>query len=306
MNKLIIGTQTESTLNWTGVTSRNYLYDDMVITFKLPYSCSANPTLNLELFDGTTTGPIQIYSDKIYFAAGDEFHLTYSSVKDGRVGWYTKEVYDGDYGMPIFESWTSADNAQKYIANENITVVSGGHYVVRFAYGNTAVGPLTIRVNYAIAAPLYINDLPSSATNYAFDPGYYYLKYDGTNYYIRTDGKLNADITGTSNRAINDEDGNPISTTYYKAGGFAHVTGTLNSTSDWSSYVSYPSGFSFSNSQIISLEINYSNSWRMGVGISSSTINRTFAAMDSNGIRVYNNDSNLYSCPFRICLRKLS
>lgn len=302
----ITGTQTSATLNWTGKTTRTKLYDDMIISFKLPYNSGANPNLELSLYDGTSTGQISIYSDTTYFAANDEVQLTYSSKKDGRVGWYTKEVYDGQYKMPIFECYSSIYNSEKYIANDNITVTTGKQYIVRFAYGNTYEGSLTIRVNYAMAAPLYINDKPTSATNYRIDPGYYSISYDGTNWYLRTDGKLNADILGTANKAVGDENGDRISTTYAKTGEFAVVTGTTNSATGWSSYIDYPTGFDYTNSQVISFEVNVTNSWRTGVGVNNSSFTRTFVAIDSTGIRLYNADSGLYSVPFRVTLRKLS
>jgi hypothetical protein len=61
---------------------------------------------------------------------------------------------------------------------------------VNFRYANTKAGAITLNINSTGAKPLYINGSPSSSTNYSFPAGSYLVFYDGTNYYLRTDGLL--------------------------------------------------------------------------------------------------------------------
>ena len=55
---------------------------------------------------------------------------------------------------------------------------------------NTYQGALTLNINSAGAKPIYINGTVSSSTNYTLPNGTYFVFYDGTNYYFRTDGKI--------------------------------------------------------------------------------------------------------------------
>ena len=57
-------------------------------------------------------------------------------------------------------------------------------------YSNTATSALTLNVASKGAKPIYINGEPSSSTNHTLPAGIYIVYYDGTNYYFRTDGKI--------------------------------------------------------------------------------------------------------------------
>jgi hypothetical protein len=53
-----------------------------------------------------------------------------------------------------------------------------------------------LNINNKGAKPIFINGVTSSSSNYTLPAGTYFVYYNGTNYYFRTDGKLTADITG--------------------------------------------------------------------------------------------------------------
>lgn len=82
------------------------------------------------------------------------------------------------------------------------------------------------------------------------------------------------------------------------------VTGTLATSASYSAAISYPTGLTRDNCQILSFEVYHGSMWKFGDGLASAGC-RTFAALRSADIRAYNDDTNLYSCSFRITLRKL-
>lgn len=85
---------------------------------------------------------------------------------------------------------TGAATAAK-TATMTYYVATANRYVhINFRYANTKNTALTLNINSQGAKPIYINDSPSSATNYTLPAGPYLAYYDGTNYYFRTDGVL--------------------------------------------------------------------------------------------------------------------
>lgn len=62
--------------------------------------------------------------------------------------------------------------------------------VITIVSTNTAKSALTLNINSQGAKPLYINGQPSSTTNYDLPRGMYIFYWDGTNYYINTDGTI--------------------------------------------------------------------------------------------------------------------
>jgi hypothetical protein len=65
-------------------------------------------------------------------------------------------------------------------------------------YDNSAKSALTFSVGGSGNKPLYINGTASSSTNYTLPKGLYFVYYDGTNFYFRTDDKITGNITGTA------------------------------------------------------------------------------------------------------------
>lgn len=93
---------------------------------------------------------------------------------------------------------TAAGTAAKTASCTNYTATPDTYLHVLIRYANTSAGALTLNVNGQGAKPIYINGAVSSSSNYTLPAGTYIAYYDGTNYWLRTDGRLQASITGTA------------------------------------------------------------------------------------------------------------
>lgn len=92
--------------------------------------------------------------------------------------------------LPSAYCTTSGSTAAKK-ANCSLYVTQANQYLqVLIGSANTYQGALTMNINSAGAKPIYINGTASSSSNYTLPNGTYFVFYDGTNYYFRTDGKL--------------------------------------------------------------------------------------------------------------------
>ena len=80
----------------------------------------------------------------------------------------------------------------------------------------------------------------------------------------------------------------------------SYVQLTLSSTDGWSSTVPYPYGFARSNCMPVLAIL--SDTWRNGFGISGNANTRTFASCETDGVRVYNNDSAFRGLEVRVFL----
>lgn len=104
--------------------------------------------------------------------------------------------------LPSAYCTTSGSTAAKK-ANCSLYVTQANQYLqVLIGSANTYQGALTLNINSAGAKPIYINGTASSSSNYTLPNGTYFVFYDGTNYYFRTDGKLpmkDADFGGSYN-----------------------------------------------------------------------------------------------------------
>ena len=202
------GTQTAATGSWTGNIPTPALYDGLTIMYYLPYAGSGNATLNLTLSDGTTTGAKNCYYngwDRLttHYNAGQNVVMTYhpagsisvngTATSDDR--WVVTADYNSDYILPY--TWTGGGTAEKYISGGYLYADLGKQwFMFNLIYANTYAGALKLNVNGNGAKPLYINGTVSSSSNYTMPRGTYLTYYDGTNYYVRTDGKITAGITG--------------------------------------------------------------------------------------------------------------
>lgn len=90
---------------------------------------------------------------------------------------------------------TSAGTAAKKASCSLYVAQANSYLHVLMGAANTSAGAITLNVNSAGAKPIYINGEPSSSTNYTLPNGSYIVFYDGTNYYFRTDGKIQASAT---------------------------------------------------------------------------------------------------------------
>ena len=77
----IVGTQTEVTGNWTGVSVDGALYAGKTIAYKLPYAGSGNASLKLTLANGSETELVPVYLNTTrvttHFGAGAVINMTY-------------------------------------------------------------------------------------------------------------------------------------------------------------------------------------------------------------------------------------
>ena len=88
-------------------------------------------------------------------------------------------------------------------------------------------------------------------------------------------------------------------------GSLAIVSGTLSSATGWGDYTAFPTGFNSTNSCIIGWEVLYYNVWRTGIGfVEESRPTRFMVGYDTNGVRAYNNDAQLYGAQYRAVLYK--
>lgn len=90
---------------------------------------------------------------------------------------------------------TSAGTAAKKASCSLYQAQANSYLHVLIGAANTSASAITLNVNSAGAKPIYINGEASSSTNYTLPNGSYIVFYDGTNYYFRTDGKIQASAT---------------------------------------------------------------------------------------------------------------
>lgn len=125
-----------------------------------------------------------------------------SSMICGAANRTTFYIYDGTYWVwlgggydandntvPAAVSWTAAATAAK-TATQNYYTAIKGYTLVTFQYANSAASALTLNINGKGAKPIYLNGTASSASNYTLPAGCYLTYFNGTNYYIYTDGKI--------------------------------------------------------------------------------------------------------------------
>ena len=101
----VIGTQTEVTGTWTGVTREAALTAGKTIAYKLPFAGSGNASLKLTLADGSETDLIPIYLNTTrvttHFGAGSVINMTYdgeswraSSIPNTNTNYYDRRLHN--------------------------------------------------------------------------------------------------------------------------------------------------------------------------------------------------------------------
>lgn len=199
-SEFIVGTQTAATGSWTGATTDAELYDGKQITYWLPFAGSGNASLNLTFPDNTTSGAIPCYYGgtsrlTTHYGAGNTVRLTYrKNVTVGSTtiaeGWWADSNYTDGNTYTSAYCGTSAGTAAKTATCTNYKLLTNSYLHLTVVYANTSQTALTLNVNSQGAKPLYINGVVSSNTNYTLPAGTYLIYYDGTNYYLRTDGYI--------------------------------------------------------------------------------------------------------------------
>lgn len=198
-SEFIVGTQGSSTNAWTGVSEQAALTDGMQITYFLPYATnSSDATLNLTMGDGsTTTGAIPIYrygttrlASSTYAPANSVIHMTYRLAANA---WYMDVDANSTYTVYNTMTMTTGASTQAKVANtnnSNYKLKAGNLFPLYWMNANTYNGALTLNIAGTGAKTLYINGVVSSSTNKTVAAGVYQCYYDGTYYYINSDGSV--------------------------------------------------------------------------------------------------------------------
>ena len=201
----IKGTQTGSTNTWTGALPDGVTayYDGLAIDYFLPFAgTSSGATLNL---GGKGAKPVYRGNSPTsavttHFPALSVIHMTYiinSSVNSGNGAWIASAYHDSTYYYESCYVSTKASTAAKVGTISNYALQKG-HLQVLLMNANTAASALTLNVNGTGAKPIYINDVPSSSTNYTLPKAMYLVYYDGDNFQFRTDGLIPGVATGNA------------------------------------------------------------------------------------------------------------
>lgn len=154
---------TDITLNVNNTGAKNIWYNNAKYTGSDPTVCGTAGRLNYYMYDGTYWCWLNLgteYDSNTYTSA-------YCNSKPAVVA---KTAYCTNYAL-LAKSYTQ----------------------ITMATTNTYAGPLTLNINNRGAKPIYINGTASSSSNHTLPAGTYFIYYDGTNYYFRTDGKLTID-----------------------------------------------------------------------------------------------------------------
>lgn len=168
------------------------LYAGVTVHIKMTNTnTAANPTLNV---NSTGAKPIMCYGTT---AAGTNANTSWFA------GALVAFTYDGtnwminDYShrgndntVPSAYSTTAADNAAKVATFTNYNLLANSYFNLVISTTNSAASRLTLNVNGKGAKDLYINGTVSSSSNHTLPAGTYVVFYDGTLYYVRTDGLI--------------------------------------------------------------------------------------------------------------------
>ena len=230
----VAGTQTASTNVWTGALPSNVTeyYNGLTIDYFLPYAgTSSAATLNL---GGLGAKPVYVGNAATtavttHFPANSVLHLTYivnSALNSGNGCWKVTAYQNSTYYYESCYVTTGASTAAKAGTLSNYAL-QPGYLQVAIYNANTAASALTLNINGTGAKPIYINGTASSSSNYTLPKGMYFVYYNGTNFYFRTDGM----IQGKIQSAVQDGSGNNIASTYQTK----HKTATITiAVADWS------------------------------------------------------------------------
>ena len=173
----------------------------VVVKFTNANSAS-NPTLNV---NGKGAKPICQYGSTAVgtgatttgWRAGSVQTFTYDGTSWVRDYWNNSTYYND-----AVQCTTAAGTAEKVGSTSYYSLANNRYFMLMLSTANSYQGKITLNINSAGAKPIYINGAVSSVSNYTLPAGLYLVHYDGTNYYIRTDGKITGSITGSSSTTI--------------------------------------------------------------------------------------------------------
>ena len=140
---------------------------------------------NTAVYTGTSTD-VCGYANRVYYYLYDGTYWC----------WVGFGIQPNSNTIPTAYCTTAAGTAAKAASCTNYNLLAKSYTILLISTTNTAASALTLNINGKGAKPLYINGAASSASNHTMPAGSYLVYYDGTNYYIRTDGKITGNITG--------------------------------------------------------------------------------------------------------------
>lgn len=91
---------------------------------------------------------------------------------------------------------------------------------------------------------------------------------------------------------------------YITGNKFAVVTGTTPSNTSFGGVIAYPTGFTFNNAVVLSLEIQVDGAWYYAGDGVVATGGRLYARLSNNGVAVRQSQSSAYGVPFRVVLMR--
>ena len=155
------------------------------VTFNVNNTGAKPLWYNTAVYNGHDTGVTGYANRTIYYMYdwSHWVHLSYGYNTNGNT-------------VPTAYSTTAAGTAAKTATCTNYNLLAKSYTILLISTTNTAASALTLNINGKGAKPIYINGTASSASNHTMPAGSYLVYYDGTNYYIRTDGKITGSITG--------------------------------------------------------------------------------------------------------------
>lgn len=162
---------------------------------------ASNPTLNV---NSTGAKPILIAGNTAPSSNSDGSWIagTIRSFRYNGAAWvmldWAHTGNDMADTLPSAYCLTGSSTDAKVAACTNYKATENCWIHLLIFYSNSSASALTLNINKTGAKPLYINGQASSDENYTLPGGTYLVFYDGTNYYIRTDGKLPGSISGDS------------------------------------------------------------------------------------------------------------
>ena len=171
-------------------------YDGLLILYKPSVAGAGTTTLNLNSLGAVTCYVNNTTKLGTHFPAGQPILMVYAADRNSGCWVCLDDYWTNSDTIPQAQCNTAAGTEGKGASMTYFVATAKSYLMVNIRYANTAQKALTLNVNSTGAKPIYINGTVSSTTNYTLPAGSYFVYYDGTNYYFRTDGKLTADILG--------------------------------------------------------------------------------------------------------------
>lgn len=194
----IKGDQSSSTSSWTGDTEQDALYEGMTIMYYLPEdSTASNVTLNLSFPDGSSSGAKNVYYQGNVRMADQydaysqillTYHENYEVNGTSLTGWW----HDADKGggtVACAICTSTGATVDKVAEATGYALRANNLFVITFTEANSATS-FTLNVNETGAKAVYINGEANGSGNTNLPAGTYLCYYDGTRYYLRTDGRI--------------------------------------------------------------------------------------------------------------------